>query len=114
MGAARIGAGHIGVQPLDLMHKSVGHEEIECPVGDRRLRPAPLFLQPIENLIGAHGPMFFEQHLEHALSDLRQAQTVFGAVACGVRQRVVHTDGVIVLPKPHERHRLLRQLRIAT
>ena len=41
MPALRAGAGDEGVEPLDPVREAVRHEEIERPVGDRRMRPAP-------------------------------------------------------------------------
>ena len=71
---ARVAAGDIGVQPLDLVDEPGLGEEIQRPVDHRRLRTQPLGAQPVEDLVGAHRAVRLAEQFQHPHPGRGQAQ----------------------------------------
>ena len=82
-----MGAGGEGPQPLDPVREAVRHQEVERPVGHRRLAPEPGLGQLVEDLVGGHRPVRGEERLQHEGPRRRQPQPPLGAERRGRRQR---------------------------
>ena len=57
------GAGDEGRAFLDTVHQTLCDEEVQRPVGDRRLAGKTVGLQPGQHVVGAHGTVLFQQDL---------------------------------------------------
>ena len=55
MAFARVHAGRKGVEPPDAMGKALFDKEVERAVGDGRFVAEPVFGEPVQNFVGAHG-----------------------------------------------------------
>ena len=83
-------AGDESVQPLDPMRKPVCHQEIQRPIGRRRLGAFP---QDLKDLIGPKRAVPFQQNLKHTPPRGRKLQP--GLAAMAVRRR--HPGGNAML-----------------
>ena len=78
---ARMGAGDERVQSFNLVSKPVLHEEIERPVGDRRLRAETFRAQHVEYLVGAQRTVPLEQDFENTAPNRRELQPSLTALS---------------------------------
>lgn len=83
MGLTRRVAGGIGVQALNAMGKPVFDQKIQGTIGDRRLIAESILSQPFQHLIGAHGPVTFQQDFQRAAAHGGQADAVGGGLTLG-------------------------------
>ncbi len=79
----RIGAGHICRQPIDLMYETVALQEIQCAVGDRRLRSKSFVIQLAEDRICAQGQFGFEQDFKDSPTRVGELKPVVSTVFLG-------------------------------
>ena len=91
-----MGAGHIGVQALDFMGKSGGHEEIEGAVGDGRLRAVSGFAQGRQQIIGPKRAVLTQQNFKRLAADGGEIKPVLAALRLGLRQRRLDALGMVV------------------
>ena len=91
MGAARMGAamgaGDEGRQPLDAVGETMCDEEVQRPIGHRRLVAQTRRPQPVEKLVGGQRLMALQQRLQHAGPRRGQLQPAVPAFCLHRRQR---------------------------
>ena len=104
-----MGAGDEGVQPLDLVNEAMLDEEIERPVGHRRLRSESRLVQQVEHGIGAKRTVFLQQKFQRLAAHRRQAQPLGRAARIGGGEGLIDTGAVIVLFEPKRRRMIGRR-----
>ena len=77
-----------GVERLDLVDESGGHQEVEGPVDRRRLGRARPRLQGFEQVIGLYRPVRFKHEFEHPSADRGELLASLEAVRFGGGERV--------------------------
>ena len=78
---ARMRAGDESVQPLDPVDKPVLGQELQSAVCDRRLRRHAVISQHIEDFVGPHRSVLFQQDFKDAPP--RRCQLYTGILAMG-------------------------------
>lgn len=96
MGLARMHAGGESVEPADPMREPLLDEEVERTIGHGRLVSETLLRQPLQHLVGAERPVFFEEDLERAPAHRRQASPGRGRGLLGMGEDRGRTTAVIV------------------
>ena len=96
MGVLRMGASGKGVQPSDAVGKPMFDKEIEGTIGDGRLLSEPVLRQPVQNVVGAEGPVFRQQDFQGPTPHRCEPGARFGADSLGLFQSCLGA-GVVVM-----------------
>lgn len=99
MRSLRPRAGDEGAQPLDPVGEAVLDQEVERAVDHRRLPAQPRLAQPVQELVGRHRPVGFEQRLQREGPGGRQPQPAIRADLPGRRQRLAAASRMVVRPE---------------
>lgn len=78
-----VAAGDIGIQSFDAMRKAVPGQELQRPIGSRRLGAEPVRRQPVQNLVGTQRAMLAQKQLQRAAPGRGQAQPLGPAPCLG-------------------------------
>lgn len=96
MGVLRMGAGGKGVQASDAVGKPMFDKEIEGTIGDGRLLSEPVLRQPVQNVVGAEGPVFREQYFQGPSPHWCKPGACLGADSLGLFQGGLGTSAMVM------------------
>ena len=96
MVVAGMQAGGKGVQPLQAMRQPMFHQKFQGAIGHWRLPAKSLSRQAVQNLIGTHGPVRFQQDFKGPPPDGGQPRAVFGQTVAGLVKRARFAGQVVV------------------
>lgn len=92
-------AGGKGVEPSDLVRKTLIHKKLQRAIGHGRLLAEALGSQPVQYLIGTKRAMFPQQDLQCGATDRGQANPTFGQDRLGPGQALIGAGLVVMLCK---------------
>lgn len=99
MVVAGMQAGGKGVQPLQTMRQPMFHQKFQGAIGHWRLATESLGGQAVQNLIGAHGPVRFQQDFQGPPPDRGQPCAVLGQTVASLVKRACFAGLMVVRGK---------------
>ena len=99
MVVAGMQAGGKGVQPLQAMRQPMFHQKFQGAIGHWRLPAKSLSRQAVQNLIGTHGPVRFQQDFKGPPPDGGQPRAVFGQTVARLVKRARFAGLMVVRGK---------------